>query len=157
MGDAGYALPDLHGLRRAWETRRDALFAPAPWFGRGGAQLQAAQTRRPTAVDPRDVTRLRHTVRRLELLADAGEQEVRALGEPVYDSEAPGVTGRAQIERWNAWARSWDARLGDALRELPTAPPLDAEGAFVLAHQNTARAARQLLAEHRAALANAPD
>jgi len=185
MGDAGYALPDLGFLRAEWEQQRDALFAPAPWFGRSDAPLVAAQTQRPTAVDPRDVTRLRHTVRRLEQLADAGEQEARELGEPTYESVAPGAAGRAQIERWNAWARRWDARVDDALRELPAQPPFDAELALVLAHQNTSRAAhelrlvpigagdwptpfqyqwesrfrsaRQLLAEQRAALVSAPD
>lgn len=185
MGDAGYALPDLGLLRAEWEKQRDALFAPAPWFGQSGAPLVAAQTRQPAPVDPQEVTRLRHTVRRLERLADAGEAEVRALGEPDYALEAPGAAGRAQIERWNAWARSWDARVDDALRELPPAPRADAELALVLAHQNTSRAvnelrlvpqgagdwptpfryqwesrfsaARELLAEPRAALVNAPN
>jgi len=185
MGDVGYALPDLGPLRAEWEKQRDALFAPAPWFGRSDAPLVAAQTQRPAALDPREVTRLRHTVRRLERLADAGEAEVRELGEPDYNSESPGSTGRAQVERWNAWARSWDARLDDALRELPPPPPVDAELALVLAHQNTSRAvhelrlvpqgvgdwptpfqyqwesrfraARQLLAEHRTSLASDPD
>lgn len=185
MDDVGYALPDLGSLRTEWEKQRDALFAPAPWFGRSGAKLVDAQTKRPAPVDPRDVTRLRHTVRRLEQLASAGEQEARELGEPGYDSEAPGAAGRAQIERWNAWARRWHERVDDALRELPPPPPFDAELALVLAHQNTSRAAhelrlvpigvgdwptpfqyqwesrfrsaRQLLEEHRAALANAPN
>ena len=185
IADAGYALPDLALLRGEWEKQRDALFTPAPWFRRSDAPLVAAQTKRPAAVDPADVTRLRHTVRRLERLADAGEQEVRELGEPDYNSEAPGSAGRAQIARWNAWARSWEARLDAALRELPPPPPFDAELALVLAHQNTSRAAhelrlvphgvgdwptpfrhqwesrfgaaRQLLAERRAALVNTPD
>jgi hypothetical protein len=184
MDDAGYALPDLGALRVEWEKQRDALFAPAPWFGRSDAPLVSVQTPRPAVVDPRDVARLRHTVRRLEQLADAGEREVRELGEPGYEIEAPGAGGRAQIESWNAWARRWDARVDDALRELPAPPPIDAELALVLAHQNTSRAAqelrqvptgagdwptpfayqwesrfrtaRQLLDEQRAALATAP-
>ncbi len=57
MEDAGYALPDLGLLRNEWERQRDALFAPAPWFGRSGAPLVAAQTSRPAAVDPAQVTR----------------------------------------------------------------------------------------------------
>jgi hypothetical protein len=185
MGDAGYALPDLGFLRAEWEKQRDSLFAPAPWFERLDAPLVASQTARSTTVDPRDVTRLRHTVRRLEQLASAGEQEARELGEPAYDSAAPGAAGRAQIERWNAWARRWHERVDDALRELPAPPPFDAELALVLAHQNTTRAAhelrlvpigvgdwptpfqyqwesrfrtaRQLLGEHRTALASAPN
>ncbi|MEX2208152.1 MAG: hypothetical protein WEF50_18150 [Myxococcota bacterium] len=183
MDDVGYALPDLDLLRAEWEKQRDSLFAPAPWFGRSGAV--DAQTKRPAIVDPRDVTRLRHTVRRLEQLANAGEQEARELGEPAYDSAAPGAAGRVQIERWNAWARRWNERIDDALRELPPPPPFDAELALVLAHQNTSRAAhelrlvpigvgdwqtpfqyswesrfraaRDLLEEQRAALASAPD
>ncbi len=34
MSDAGYAAPDLGYLRTEWEKQRDALFVPAPWFGR---------------------------------------------------------------------------------------------------------------------------
>jgi hypothetical protein len=155
MGDAGYALPGLALFRGAWERQRDSLFAPAPWFARSDAPLTPEQTPRPAAVDP------------------------------VCDLEAQNAADRAQIERWNSWARSWSARLDDALRELPPAPPLDAELALVLAHQNTAQAAnelrlvpqgagdwptpfrqqwesrfniaRRLLAERRAALANTPD
>jgi hypothetical protein len=41
MGDAGYALPDLGPLRTEWEKERDALFEPAPWFGRSAAQRAA--------------------------------------------------------------------------------------------------------------------
>jgi hypothetical protein len=185
MGDAGYALPDLASLRPEWEKQRDALFTPAPWFGRTDAPLVAAQTPRPVAVDPAQVTRLRHTVRRLEALANTGEAEVRELGEPQYNIEAPGVSGRGQIARWNIWARRWDARLDDALRELGPRPSSDAELELVLAHQNTSQAAnelrlvpqgvgdwptpfrhqwesrfnaaRRLLAERRAALASVPD
>jgi hypothetical protein len=38
MGDAGYALPDLGFLRIEWERQRDALFVPAPWFGRSDSK-----------------------------------------------------------------------------------------------------------------------
>lgn len=143
-GDAGYALPDLAPVRREWERQRDALFEPAPWFKRSDDTRVATQSPRRATADPAEVTRLRHTVRRLERLADAGEVEVRELGEPSYSIAALDLTGRLQIERWNVWARRWEMRLDDALRDFPPRPSTDADVALVAAHRNTSRAAQEL-------------
>jgi hypothetical protein len=142
--EVGYALPDLAPLRRDWQALRDHTFAPAPWFARDDPALVQAQAPRAAAVDPEDVRRLRQTIRRLELLCALGESEVEALGEPEYDLDAPGASGRAQVERWHAWAREWDARIDEALRELPPAPPWNAVPVLVQAHQETGRAVHEL-------------
>lgn len=147
LGDAGYALPDLGLVRAEWEKSRDALFAPAPWLGRADAPTApAARAASPARVESGDRVRVRHAARRLARLADEGEAEVRALGEPKYAPPAFDATARAQIEGWNIWARRWNARLDDALLGLPVRLAANADSELRVAHRGAKLAADELRA-----------
>ncbi len=147
LGDAGYALPDLGLVRAEWEKSRDALFAPAPWLGRADATTAPIEpASRPAQLESADLVRVRHAAHRLARLADEGEAEVRALGEPKYAPPYFDATARAQIEAWSIWARRWNARLDDALLGLPARLPANADSELRLAHRDALLAAEELRA-----------
>lgn len=147
LGDARYALPDLGLVRAEWEKSRDALFAPAPWLGRADATTAPIEpASRPAQLESADLFRVRHAAHRLARLADEGEAEVRALGEPKYAPPYFDATARAQIEAWSIWARRWNARLDDALLGLPARLPANADSELRLAHRDALLAAEELRA-----------
>jgi hypothetical protein len=142
--DAGYALPDLGGLRTRWCEVRAEVFRDAEWFHEadaGPAAGRSAARPRASAADVHDVGEV---VDRLNDLIRKGRRQVEDLGEPVYALELVDREGEAQIAHWQAWSRQWNEKLTDLARRLPPAPGLDDDGHYLLAYQGVAQAIADL-------------
>jgi hypothetical protein len=144
MTGGGYALPDLRPIRNDWERIRADVFAPADWFQSGGADVDAAQRRPVPTVTDQQVYELTRVIERLEELIADGRDDCDDLGEPQYNLEAPGLAGRAQIARWNIWAREWSDDIDHVAGFLPRPPPWDGEQNFAMAYQEIDRAVGDL-------------
>jgi hypothetical protein len=143
-GDAGYAAPDLARPRRAWESLRAELFAPAAWFQRSSPELVQAQRREAPRADVIVRDGLVAWADTLAALAAAGRTEMAAFGEQLVDA-AEGSREEAElVRRWQDFARAWDARVARACQGAPPAPPWDDEPHVVQAHQLLGQAAHQL-------------
>ena len=144
IGESGYSLPDLKPMRERWERIRAEVFTPADWFASGGGDIDAAQLRPVPTVTEQQVYELSRVIERIEVLVEGGRDRCDELGEPEYSVEAPGLAGRAQINRWHQWGRVWSDDIDAVAAFLPPAPAWDGEPDFVMAYQEIERAIHEL-------------
>ena len=144
IGEIGYEASDLGPVRTEWESLRAELFRAADWFAKSDAGLASAQRVATLRVDRQDTQALERVVEQLARLIDEGRQDCDDMGEPEYDAEMPGASGRRHIASWEEWSRGWIERVDDAAVRLPSQPPWTGERSYTIAYQEVSSAIREL-------------
>jgi hypothetical protein len=144
IGEAGFVASDLGPIRTEWETLRAELFQAADWLAKGDVGLASVQRAPVPSADRQDLQALEHVIDRLARLIDEGRQACEELGEPEYDAEMPGPSGRRHIASWNEWSDGWTERVDDAAVRLPSQPPWTGEREYSMAYQEVSSAIREL-------------
>lgn len=134
---------EVEAARAAWVSARDQGFGPQDWYRTTVATGPAAPAARSAAAE-QVISDLEDFAQQVEAAMRRAQSELAA-----FDAGPPDETDEARVQRWNAWAASWNERVATLRSELPPPPGLDADPAAGLAHAQleAAIAAAPMLAQ----------
>lgn len=136
--DAGFDAVDVDAARERWESLRDRIFSPAPWFD----PTRTAEVLAQEAEAQAEIAgALRGHAQDLARFIDEVEFEVMRLREV---AEIVTAEDREAVREWEEWARAWDAQLTDRLGSLPPHPGWNGDPNLVQAHQALGNARQEL-------------
>lgn len=144
QADTGFAAPELDAPRAAWEALRAETFQHAPWFARTTARLVAAQRPPPPAASLVDLHELWKWAGAIATIVDDGRPAMDRIGEVQEDVAGPSEADLDRVERWQEFARDWDARVAGTGASAPRRPVAGGEPNLRFAYQALEQALQQL-------------